>query len=44
MPGFAVPKNQREVMNFINKLSEIDNPAIYGLPSNADKAVQRAMT
>lgn len=39
--GLNIPKNQKELSNFISKIPDIDNPALFGLPKNIDKVVQR---
>ena len=33
--------NNKEILTFINKLPDNDNPQIFGLPNNIEKAVQR---
>jgi dynein heavy chain 2, cytosolic len=42
--GAAIPKNQKELTAFLAKMPEIDDPSIFGLPRNIDKAVQRTAT
>jgi len=43
--GFGMlPKNQKELTNFVNRMPEVDDPSTFGLPRNIDKAVQRAAT
>lgn len=43
--GFGMlPKNQKELTLFVNKMPEVDDPSTFGLPRNIDKAVQRATT
>ena len=43
--GFGIlPKNQKELNGFVNKMPEVDDPSTFGLPRNIDKAVQRATT
>jgi dynein heavy chain 2, cytosolic len=43
--GFGMlPKNQKELTHFVNKMPEVDDPSTFGLPKNIDKAVQRATT
>ncbi len=43
--GFGVlPKNQKELTVFVNKMPEVDDPSTFGLPKNIDKAVQRVTT
>jgi len=42
--GSNIPKNQKELIAFTNRMPEIDDPSVFGLPKNIDKAVQRAST
>lgn len=42
--GAVLPKNQKELTAFLAKMPEIDDPSIFGLPKNIDKAVQRTAT
>lgn len=43
--GFGLlPKNQKELTVFVNKMPEVDDPSTFGLPKNIDKAVQRVTT
>ena len=42
--GTVLPRNQKELTAFLAKMPEIDDPSIFGLPRNIDKAVQRAAT
>lgn len=43
--GFGVlPKNQKDLNAFVNRMPEVDDPSTFGLPRNIDKAVQRATT
>ena len=42
--GAVLPRNQKELTAFLAKMPEIDDPSIFGLPRNIDKAVQRAAT
>ncbi len=39
-----IPKNQKELLTFLSKMPEIDDPSIFGLPKNIDKIVQRSAT
>jgi len=39
-----LPKNQKELTTFVNKMPEVDDPSTFGLPKNIDKAVQRSTT
>ena len=36
-----IPKNQKQLVSFIGKLPDIDDPSLFGLPKNIDKVVQR---
>lgn len=44
--GVSIPssKNFKDYNIFINKMSDLDNPGIFSLPMNIDKAVQRYNT
>lgn len=39
-----IPKNQKELISFLSKMPEIDDPSMFGLPRNIDKIVQRTAT
>ncbi len=36
-----IPKTQKELTTFVNRIPETDNPKLFGLPSSIDKAVQK---
>lgn len=42
--GSQVPKNQKDLAAFTSRMPEVDDPSVFGLPKNIDKAVQRAST
>ena len=45
-PGVQVPRSKdvKDYLQIIQKLQETDNPSLFGLPLNIDKAVQRFNT
>jgi len=42
--GIPISKSLKEYTILINKLNDNDNPSLFGLPNNIDKAVQRYNT